>query len=176
MTPRKRQRISKRTACDRCQRRKQACDSASPSCSNCWKAGVECLKTFPHSGSPTTTSSDKAGIHSISTLHEALSPNTLKTQTPTRPQDSGDQAQSHIADVVGFLNLGGGQSYVGSSSGYALVVDLDSVVQATVWNKIRPCSLAESFHNITPADLERDGAGPPDPDMGNRILDAYLNR
>lgn len=80
-----------------------------------------------------------------------------------------------MADVVGFLSLGGGQSYVGSSSGYGLAVDLDSVVQATLWNKIRPSSL-DSIHNITLADFERDGAGPPSEEMGNRILDAYLHR
>lgn len=173
--PRKRQRISKRTACDRCQRRKQACDAASPSCSNCYKAGVECLKPFTHSDSPAITSSDSRGINSLATFHDGFSPGAAKTQTSIRPQDSGEQAQSYIADVVGFLSLGGGQSYVGSSSGYALAVDLDSVVQATVWNKIRPCSL-DSAHTITLADFERDGTGPPDADMGNRILDAYLNR
>ncbi|KIV85596.1 hypothetical protein PV11_01274 [Exophiala sideris] len=97
-----------------------------------------------------------------------------ETPVPAALQGQSNHASTYIADAVGFLSLGGGQSYVGSSSGYALALDLDSVVQATLWNKIRPSSL-ESVNNMTLADFERDGAGAPDKDRGDRILDAYLN-
>lgn len=169
---RKRSRSSKRTACERCQRRKQACDAISPTCRSCYKAGIECIKPSTLNTTPSVTNGNRSNSQFSLPLR---SPVTAETSSPATLQGESSQGQTYIADVVGFLSLGGRQGYVGSSSGYALAVDLDSVLQATLWNKCRPTSL-DKMHNITPEDFERDGAGPPSKDIGDRILNAYLDR
>ena len=109
------------------------------------------------------------------------------TSTQPRRQSSGNSSpntvtekekECQIADAVGFLCLGGEQSYIGSSSGYALAVDLGTIIQATVWNKIRPSSTTDESgpKTITPEDLVRNGSGPPNDEMGEKILQAYLTR
>jgi len=47
-----------------------------------------------------------------------------------------EERPSNIADIVGFLSLGGEAAYVGSSSGFSLATNLGQLVQATVWNKV----------------------------------------
>ena len=47
-----------------------------------------------------------------------------------------EEKPSNIADIVGFLSLGGEAAYVGSSSGFSLATNLGQLVQATVWNKV----------------------------------------
>lgn len=85
--------------------------------------------------------------------------------------------RSGIPDIVGFLSLGGDAAYVGASSGFSMASSLGQMVQATVWNK----ALASTISNTQPkpfsiADLKRNSAGPPNEDMGNRIIDAYFTR
>lgn len=88
-----------------------------------------------------------------------------------------DRNGSSISDIVGFLSLGGDAAYVGSSSGFSMASSLGQMVQATVWNK----ALASTASTTQPkafsiADLKRNSAGPPNEDIGNRIIDAYFTR
>jgi hypothetical protein len=100
---------------------------------------------------------------------------------PGVPHHAGAQAaerkKSHIADIVGFISLGGEPAYVGSSSGFSLASDLGQMVQATVWNKALASTVSESQPSpLSVADLKNHGAGPPNDEMGARILDAYFTR
>lgn len=100
-------------------------------------------------------------------------------------------AQHNVADVVGILSLGRGnttQSYIGSSSGYALATDLGRMVQATVWNKALYVSAgADSDHpeatssgnqtrRITLQELQSERAEPPSDTLGTKLIQAYLIR
>lgn len=53
----------------------------------------------------------------------------------TSPPSSQGDRRSSIADVVGFISLGGEPAYVGSSSGFAMATNLGQMAGATVWNK-----------------------------------------
>lgn len=196
--PVKRIRKGKRTSCERCRRRKQACDGLFPSCSNCYRSGAVCIhpdrSVLPAENIQSLPRS--LNTHSESVPRFAKTPSTVESpsykspsvSTKPRRHRSGCSTPSinnekkherQIADAVGFLCLGGEQSYVGSSSGYALAVDLGSIIQATVWNKIRPSSSTADESGpktITPEDLVRNGSGPPNDEMGERILQAYLTR
>ena len=92
---------------------------------------------------------------------------------------------------MGLLSLGNGnaaaQTYVGSSSGYALATDLGRMVQATVWNKAlwlpavdtgcnEQQSDRESARRITLQELRSDTAEPPADNLGERLINAYLIR
>jgi hypothetical protein len=78
---------------------------------------------------------------------------------------------------VGFLSLGSEPAYVGSSSGFAPASSLGQMVQATVWNKTLASTVSEHYPRIIGlAKAKRNRAGPPNDDMGSRILDAYLVR
>jgi len=79
--------------------------------------------------------------------------------------------------LVGFLSLGSQPAYVGSSSGFAPTSSLGQMVQATVRNKPLASTVSEHYPRITSlAKAKRNSAGPPNDDMGSRILDAYLAR
>jgi hypothetical protein len=98
--------------------------------------------------------------------------------------------QHNVADVVGMLSLGNGNtdSYIGSSSGYALATDLGRMVQATVWNKALWVSATsgnnseEISHDgnttrrITLQELQSDRAELPTDVLGKRLIHAYLVR
>jgi hypothetical protein len=94
--------------------------------------------------------------------------------------------QHNVADVVGMLSLGSGntKSYIGSSSGYALATDLGRMVQATVWNKAlwvsaSPVSKDHEVDNtrrITLQELQSNSAEPPADGLGKRLIHAYLVR
>jgi hypothetical protein len=58
---------------------------------------------------------------------------TKHTQSPASSTE--ERRTNSIADIVGFLSLGGEAAYVGASSGFALATNLGQMVQATVWNK-----------------------------------------
>jgi hypothetical protein len=89
----------------------------------------------------------------------------------------GIQKKSNIADIVGFLSLGGEAAYVGSSSGFSLATNLGQMVQATVWNKALASTISQTQpKSISIADLKRNSAGPPNDHMGGIILEAYLTR
>ncbi len=78
---------------------------------------------------------------------------------------------------MGFLSLGGEAAYVGSSSGFSLATNLGQMVQATVWNKALASTVSQTQPKpLSISDLKRNSAGPPNDDMGGRILDAYFNR
>jgi hypothetical protein len=90
---------------------------------------------------------------------------------------SKEERKSNIADIVGFLSLGGEAAYVGSSSGFSLATNLGQMVQATVWNKALASTVSQTQpKSISIADLKRNSAGPPNDGMGGRILDAYFMR
>lgn len=95
----------------------------------------------------------------------------------------------NVADVVGILSLGNGNSdtYIGSSSGYALATDLGRMVQATVWNKAlwlpttsnpgperRPSS--SDTRPITLQELQSKKTKPVSDALGARLINAYLVR
>ena len=96
------------------------------------------------------------------------------------PPDSAKEEkapqQKDIADVVGFLSLGAEPTYVGASSGISLAASLSEMVQATTWNKILSTAVERSPSMMSMADLKRNAAGPPDDDIGSRILESYLTR
>jgi hypothetical protein len=95
--------------------------------------------------------------------------------SPTSSEE--ERRKSNIADIVGFLSLGGEAAYVGSSSGFSLATNLGQMVQATVWNKALASTVSQTQpKSISLADLKRNSAGPPNDDMGGRILDAYFTR
>jgi hypothetical protein len=90
-----------------------------------------------------------------------------------------------------MLSLGRGntaQSYVGSSSGYALATDLGRMVQATVWNKALWVSAGsgnertenvpyeDTTRRITLQELQSDRAEPPTDVLGKKLIQAYLVR
>jgi hypothetical protein len=114
---------------------------------------------------------------------EALPPAKIDTSpfgtdhavSPTSSED--ERKKNNIADIVGFLSLGGDGAYVGPSSGFSLATNLGQMVQATVWNKALASTVSQSQPKaMTIADLKRNTAGPPNDDIGGRILDAYLTR
>lgn len=91
------------------------------------------------------------------------------------PQDR--KGSSNIADIVGFVSLGGEPTYVGSASGFSLAMNLGQMVQATVWNKALSSAISVNQPRaLGLADLKKHSAPPPNDDMGSRILDAYLTR
>jgi hypothetical protein len=89
----------------------------------------------------------------------------------------GEEKNPTIADVVGFLSMGGEALYVGPSSGFSLAANLGQMVQATVWNKAMASTVSQNHPKpMSIADLKKHSAGPPNEDMGGRIIDAYLTR
>jgi hypothetical protein len=109
-----------------------------------------------------------------------------ETSGGTLPQFGHD-----VADVVGMLSLGRGnlaQSYVGSSSGYAMATDLGRMVQATVWNKALYVSASSGSEEvsappgehvtrrITLQELQSEQAEPPPDILGRKLIQAYLIR
>lgn len=96
--------------------------------------------------------------------------------------NSHDATRGHIADVVGFLSLGdsvsnGEPAYIGSSSGFSLAINLEQMVQATVWTKALASTVSEAQPRaLSIADLRGNSADPPNNDMGDRILDAYFKK
>ena len=95
--------------------------------------------------------------------------------SPTSSEE--ERRKSHVADIVGFLSLDGEAAYIGSSSGFSLAANLGQMVQATVWNKALASTVSQTQPKaLSIADLKRNSAGPPNDDMGGRMLDAYLNR
>lgn len=100
---------------------------------------------------------------------------TPKAASP--PASEEEKRKSHIADIVGFLSLGGEPAYVGSASGFSLATNLGQMVQATVWNKAMAATMGQTQGKpMSLADLKRQSAGPPNDEMGGRILDAYFTR
>lgn len=122
------------------------------------------------------------------------------SQAPISPQATSRTTSNPLGEIVGFLTLGSSldaPTYVGSSSGLSLAVNLGEMVQATVWDKVLlqpsdpPKNTAggrkganggeESGPNVTgrPIRMEEliaNAAEPPNEEMGKRILEAYINR
>ncbi|CAO2655671.1 Nn.00g044740.m01.CDS01 [Neocucurbitaria sp. VM-36] len=212
--PRKRQ----RTACDRCKARKQRCDNAYPQCGNCTKAGVKCSRPPEWEGqsrSYTRALEDQVAYLETRLLaveqqqqcqpdprlnEDHISPS--DERTPLRrgqknidietPTNSAPTFQHNVADVVGMLSLGSGNtealSYIGSSSGYSLATDLGRMVQATVWNKALWVPAASGnkesetlppggkpTRRITLQELQHRAEPPPDI-LGEKLVNAYLAR
>jgi hypothetical protein len=190
------------------------CDNAYPLCSNCAKVGATCSRPPEwegHSRSYTRALEDQ--VVYLETRLSAIEQQQQDRPEPRPNEDypSRSPAIGHreraeesetqkavtppfhhdVADVVGMLSLGRGnaaQSYVGSSSGYALAADLGRMVQATVWNKALWVSAGSSsgrtdnFPNentsrrITLQELQSDRAEPPTDVLGKKLIQAYLVR
>lgn len=115
-----------------------------------------------------------------------------RTPNTEAPSPLTPRTQQSVADVVGILSLGNGNtetlSYIGSSSGYALATDLGRMVQATAWNKALfvPSSFDESgealpsenssTRKITLKELQYNRAEPPSEALGAKLIKAYLRR
>ena len=66
---------------------------------------------------------------------------------------------------------------MGESSGFSLATNLGQMAAATVWNKALGSTVSQTQPKpLSISDLKRNSAGPPNDDMGGRILDAYLTR
>ncbi|KAH6629193.1 fungal-specific transcription factor domain-containing protein [Boeremia exigua] len=212
--PRKRQ----RTACDRCKSRKQRCDGAYPQCSNCARATAMCRRPPEwegHNQSYTRALEDQVAYLETRLLaveqQQQVRPQSrsCEEQLPSpsdRPTTAHDHAsvamgsslnptaqfQHSVADVVGMLSLGtgnaGAQSYIGSSSGYALATDLGQMVQATVWNKAlwlpatptgcgeQPSPTENQTRRITLQELRSNPGEPPADGLGEKLINTYLTR
>ncbi|KAL1882370.1 hypothetical protein Plec18167_002786 [Paecilomyces lecythidis] len=194
------------------------CDNEYPVCSNCRKANVECDKSLVsqrREGSPGYT---RALEERIAYLEGRLSSvesraadepenriadpsvSFRSSQAPISPQATSRTTSNPLGEIVGFLTLGSSldaPTYVGSSSGLSLAVNLGEMVQATVWDKVLlqpsdpPKNTSggrkganggeESGPNVTgrPIRMEEliaNAAEPPNEEMGKRILEAYINR
>lgn len=195
-----------RKSCERCRTRKQKCHGF-PVCANCANAKENCIQPpsaieeyqryDPHLCSSCKAERVQSGpnqalLERISFLEAQLAAY-ANAPPPDKRDPSHDQFASHhvvsptsseeerrksnIADIVGFLSLGGEAAYVGSSSGFSLATNLGQMVQATVWNKALASTVSQTQpKSISLADLKRNSAGPPNDDMGGRILDAYFTR
>ncbi|KAH6679781.1 putative Zn(II)2Cys6 transcription factor [Halenospora varia] len=178
-----------RKSCERCRARKQKCHGF-PVCANCANAKEECIQP-PSAIEEYNSGPNQALLERISFLEAQLAAYTESPPVPkvenqrhvdpnlvTSPTTSEEeQKKNNIADIVGFISLGGDGAYVGSSSGFSLATNLGQMVQATVWNKALASTVSQSQPKaMTIADLKRNSAGPPNDDMGDRILDAYFTR
>jgi heme exporter protein D len=78
--------------------------------------------------------------------------NTPHAVSPNSSEE--EKKKNNIADIVGFLSLGGDGAYVGSSSGFSLATNLGQMVQATVWNKALASTVSQNQPKaMTIADL-----------------------
>lgn len=189
------------------------CDNAYPKCTNCTKSDAICSRPPDweiQSRSYTRALEDQvAHLERRLLVAEQRQPpgqsnprpdEDLRSQAPlSRPHErvdehestAGSSAQQDVADVVGILSLGRGnttESYIGSSSGYALATDLGRMVQATVWNKALYVSTGSqnerpeaSFdghqtRRITLQELQSERPEPPSDALGTRLIQAYLVR
>ena len=86
--------------------------------------------------------------------------------SPTSSEVERRFTNGNIADIVGFLSLGGEAAYVGSSSGFSLATNLGQMVQATVWNKALVSTVNQTQSKpLSIAELKKNSAGPPNDDM-----------
>lgn len=86
--------------------------------------------------------------------------------SPTSSELERRFTNGNIADIVGFLSLGGEAAYVGSSSGFSLATNLGQMVQATVWNKALVSTVNQTQSKpLSIAELKKNSAGPPNDDM-----------
>ncbi|KAE8453318.1 hypothetical protein EG329_011385 [Mollisiaceae sp. DMI_Dod_QoI] len=174
-----------RKSCERCRTRKQKCHGF-PVCANCANAKEQCIQP-PSAIEEYNSGPNQALLERISFLEaqlaayanaplpEKLDPYEKTAVSPTSSEE--ERKTNNIADIVGFLSLGGEAAYVGSSSGFSLATNLGQMVQATVWNKALAATVNQTQQKpISIADLKRNSAGPPNDDMGGRILDAYFTR
>jgi hypothetical protein len=115
-----------------------------------------------------------------------------QTSEVDTPVPQTPRVQHNVADIVGILSLGSGNtetsSYVGSSSGYSLATDLGRMVQATAWNKALwvPAITSDdaearftggnSTRRITLQELQSNRAEPPSEILGAKLIKAYLGR
>ncbi|KAE9380683.1 hypothetical protein N431DRAFT_540260 [Stipitochalara longipes BDJ] len=179
-----------RKSCERCRTRKQKCHGF-PVCANCANAKEKCIQP-PSAIEEYNSGPNQALLERISFLEGQLSAYTNGLRPEKReslpnifeqppllspPNSEGSQQTSSIADIVGFLSLGGEPAYVGSSSGFSLATHLGQMANATVWNK----ALISTVNQTQPkamsiADLKKNSAGPPNDDMGARIVDTYFTR
>ncbi|KAF2034941.1 hypothetical protein EK21DRAFT_19714, partial [Setomelanomma holmii] len=195
--PRKRQ----RTACERCKSRKQRCDNAFPQCENCAKSGTACNRPPDwerQRNSYTRALEDQVAyletrLLTMGRQHQVRDGSGLNENCLDQPRENTapptPQFQHNVADVVGMLSLGSGnadaQSYVGSSSGYALASDLGRMVQATVWNKALFVSTPgyggddvprSTARRITLQELQSKRAELPNGVLGTKLIQAYFKR
>jgi Fungal specific transcription factor domain/Fungal Zn(2)-Cys(6) binuclear cluster domain len=126
-------------------------------------------RTYDHNVAPVATTHSRADSPSSSG-------NPLSGKSACVQIDQ--QATANIADTVGFLILGNSidrePTYVGSSSGVSVAANLGQIVQATVWTKALSSTISEQQPKpLSLNDLIKGSSGPPNDEMGLRIIDAY---
>lgn len=180
-----------RKSCERCRNRKQKCHGF-PVCANCASSKENCIQP-PSAIEEYQSGPNQALLERISFLEARLAAHgdaplegkkfesthdQLSAQNAVSPTASEEERKrSHLADIVGFLSLGGEPAYVGSASGFSLATNLGQMVQATVWNKALVSTVGQAQGKVMSlADLKKHSARPPNDEMGGRILNAYFTR
>jgi hypothetical protein len=189
---------------------REQCDDDYPQCSNCAKAGASCnrppewegqsrsytraledqvayleTRLSTMEGQQRDRSESRTDEHNLDSIAGS---GTLPVQVRT-PSNSSSQSQHNVADVVGMLSLGRGnaqQSYIGSSSGYAMATDLGRMVQATIWNKALYVSADTAQAEVSPGEntsrritiqeLQSGQGELPTDALGKKLIHAYLGR
>ncbi|KAK1962331.1 hypothetical protein LY78DRAFT_705865 [Colletotrichum sublineola] len=162
------------TACMRCRSRKQRCDQNIPACSNCERAGVECV-SLDIDGHATPRSYIKSLEDRVAYLESQLTNReTLNPRSPlTEFASSGDGSLSRDpVDQVAFRSLRTDAFYntITTSTGQSLLRSLlaepiRSVSQTSKQSDHR--SLLDALPNATEAAL-------PSRDAAVRLVDAYF--
>lgn len=97
--------------------------------------------------------------------------------------------QNALGEVVEALSHGNFEApaYVGSSSGFSLALNLERMVQASIWNEAlpkgtrpesrgnagSPASLDIAARCITIEEIVANSAEPPDDEFGRKLVDTY---
>lgn len=112
-------------------------------------------------------------------------------QTPPHSHDKRSP-QNALGEVVEALSHGTFEApaYVGSSSGFSLALNLERMVQASVWKKAlpkgtrpesrgnigSPASLDTAAQCITIEEIVANSADPPDDEFGRKLVDTYYSQ
>ncbi|KAH8886166.1 hypothetical protein GQ53DRAFT_727960 [Thozetella sp. PMI_491] len=193
-TANQRRRGTGRTACSRCKARKQRCDGHLPACWNCTKGGAEC-----DLGS--IRGEDTARARYVASLEHKVARLELKLQQaqPQSPTGSAStvSSQNAIGDVVNSLFFGPSDlpASVESPSSLSLALNLGTLVQASVWNKViqntprtdarlgrataSPTSQPQAQAKesaMTNEEMRAKGAGPPPDELGIKLIEACFSR
>ncbi|KAG9240678.1 putative Zn(II)2Cys6 transcription factor [Calycina marina] len=174
-----------RKSCERCRTRKQKCHGF-PVCANCTRANEICVQppsaveeyqNGPNQVLLARISFLEARLAEYGNLSEKSDPGQQYHENHISQSSPGAEGKKNIADIVGFLSLGGEAAYVGASSGFSLATSLGNLVQATVWNKAIASTMSQTQNKqVSIAEIKSQSAGPPDKVFGDRIVEAYFTR
>lgn len=136
-------------------------------------------------------------VSTASASHAPRSNVPPERQTPDSNHMSFASSASTLGEIVGFLSLDRGEplTYVGSSSGLPLAVNLGEMVRASVMTEAFPSTpvptpgkdtsantstsnreTTEAHRTIRLNDLMKHRAEPPSDEMGSQIIEAYFSR